>query len=68
VAISRLLTIDHANAVCCRLSLFNSRYRLAVPRDFAGQVTVERMGGDTAAETVTAPGLWELMYFGKTSG
>jgi len=30
---------------------------------FTGQVTVERLSGDPV--TVTAPGLWELMYFGK---
>jgi hypothetical protein len=30
------------------------------------QVTVERIGSDPAPETVTAPALWELMYFGKT--
>jgi len=33
---------------------------------FTGQVTVERTGGDADAEIVTAPALWELMYFGKT--
>jgi hypothetical protein len=31
---------------------------------FTGQVTVEQCGGDTD-ETVTGPGLWELMYFGR---
>ena len=30
---------------------------------FTGQVTVERLSGE--ASTITAPGLWELMYFGK---
>ena len=34
---------------------------------FTGQVTVERISPDAAPETVTAPALWELMYFGKTS-
>jgi hypothetical protein len=34
---------------------------------FTGQVTVEHIGVDTTPETVTAPGLWELMYFGKTT-
>jgi hypothetical protein len=34
---------------------------------FTGQVTVERIGSDPVAETVTAPALWELMYFGKTT-
>jgi hypothetical protein len=33
---------------------------------FTGQVTVERIGSDPVPETVTAPALWELMYFGKT--
>jgi hypothetical protein len=40
-------------------------YRVTFRRDFTGQVTVERIGSDTAPETVTAPALWELMYFGK---
>ncbi len=35
---------------------------------FTGQVTVERTGSDPVPETVTAPALWELMYFGKTTG
>jgi hypothetical protein len=35
---------------------------------FTGQVTVERIGSDSVPETVTAPALWELMYFGKTNG
>jgi len=34
---------------------------------FTGQATVECIGGDAAPEAVTAPALWELMYFGKTS-
>ena len=29
--------------------------------------SVERTGGDADPQTVTAPGLWELMYFGKTT-
>ncbi|MCW2755300.1 MAG: hypothetical protein JWQ32_2711 [Marmoricola sp.] len=33
---------------------------------FTGQVTVEHLRGQGAPETVTAPALWELMYFGKT--
>ena len=33
---------------------------------FTGQVTVERIGSEPVAETVTAPALRELMYFGKT--
>jgi hypothetical protein len=32
---------------------------------FTGQVTVEHLSAAGAAESVTAPGLWELMYFGK---
>jgi len=34
---------------------------------FTGQVTVEHLGSDAEPESVTAPGLWELMYFGKTT-
>ena len=34
---------------------------------FTGRVTVERTGSDLVPETVTAPALWELMYFGKTT-
>ncbi len=34
---------------------------------FTGRVTVERIGSDPVPETVTAPALWELMYFGKTT-
>ncbi|MBQ8907042.1 MAG: hydroxyneurosporene dehydrogenase [Clostridia bacterium] len=34
---------------------------------FEGTATVERLEGDKAAETVSAPAVWELMYFGKTS-
>ncbi len=34
---------------------------------FTGHVTVERIGSDPVPETVTAPALWELMYFGKTT-
>ena len=36
---------------------------------FTGQVTVERIGSDDdpRTESVTAPALWELMYFGKTT-
>ena len=34
---------------------------------FTGQVTVEHIGDELDHETVTAPALWELMYFGKTT-
>lgn len=30
-----------------------------------GTVTLERFEGDTAAETMDAPAIWELMYFGR---
>jgi hypothetical protein len=53
----------HAYRVLARIAGFDGAYMR-----FTGQVTVERMGRDTAVETVTAPGLWELMYFGKGSG
>jgi hypothetical protein len=33
---------------------------------FTGEVTVEHIGG-ADPESVTAPALWELMYFGKTA-
>jgi hypothetical protein len=33
---------------------------------FTGQVTVEHLSAVGGARSVTAPGLWELMYFGKT--
>jgi hydroxyneurosporene synthase CrtC len=35
---------------------------------FTGQVTVEHLSAAGTAQSVTAPGLWELMYFGKHSG
>jgi hypothetical protein len=35
---------------------------------FTGQVTIECISSDADPETVTAPALWELMYFGKTPG
>jgi hypothetical protein len=36
---------------------------------FTGEVTVEHISSDAdpASESVTAPALWELMYFGKTT-
>jgi hypothetical protein len=32
---------------------------------FTGQVTVERLTPETGIESVGAPALWELMYFGR---
>jgi hypothetical protein len=32
---------------------------------FTGQVTVERLTPETGIESVSAPALWELMYFGR---
>jgi len=49
--------------VLARLAGFDGAYMR-----FTGQVTVERTGSDPVPETVTAPALWELMYFGKTTG
>jgi hypothetical protein len=34
---------------------------------FTGTVTVENLAAGAGADSVTAPALWELMYFGKTS-
>ena len=31
----------------------------------SGQVTLERLENGQVVETVTAPALWELMYFGQ---
>jgi hypothetical protein len=33
---------------------------------FTGQVDVESQVGQADAEAASAPGLWELMFFGKT--
>jgi hypothetical protein len=33
---------------------------------FTGQVDIESQAGQPGAATASAPGLWELMYFGKT--
>jgi hypothetical protein len=46
--------------VLARIAGFDGAYMR-----FTGQVTVERTGSDPVPETVTAPALWELMYFGK---
>ena len=48
--------------VLARIAGFDGAYMR-----FTGQVTVECIGADAAPEAVTAPALWELMYFGKTS-
>ncbi len=48
--------------VLARIAGFDGAYMR-----FTGQVTVERIGSDPVPETVTAPALWELMYFGKTT-
>jgi hypothetical protein len=32
---------------------------------FTGQVTVERLTHEAETESVSAPALWELMYFGR---
>ena len=51
-----------AKRVLARIAGFDGAYMR-----FTGQVTVERIGSDPVPETVTAPALWELMYFGKTT-
>jgi hypothetical protein len=49
--------------ILAKLASFDGAYMR-----FTGHVTVDHLGGTTAAhETVTAPALWELMYFGKTT-
>jgi hypothetical protein len=48
--------------VLARIAGFDGAYMR-----FTGHVTVERIGSDPVRETVTAPALWELMYFGKTT-
>jgi hypothetical protein len=47
--------------VLARLAGFDGAYLR-----FNGQVEVEAQAGQADAETAGAPGLWELMYFGKT--
>jgi hypothetical protein len=64
VEIERMIeSVQGPKRVLARIAGFDGAYMR-----FTGQVTIERTGRDTAAETVTAPGLWELMYFGKASG
>jgi hypothetical protein len=47
--------------VLARLAGFDGAYLR-----FTGQVDVESQAGQPGAVTASAPGLWELMYFGKT--
>jgi hypothetical protein len=47
--------------VLAKLARFDGAYMR-----FTGTVTVEHNSASGPAETVTAPALWELMYFGKT--
>ncbi|MEV6507710.1 hydroxyneurosporene dehydrogenase [Streptomyces sp. NPDC051642] len=46
--------------VLAQLARFDGAYHR-----FTGQIAVERIEVGTTAESSTAPGLWELMYFGK---
>ena len=48
--------------ILARLARFDGAYLR-----FTGQVMVEHVTGDGNREAVTAPALWELMYFGKTT-
>jgi hypothetical protein len=55
-------SVKGAKRVLARIAGFDGAYMR-----FTGQVTVERIGSEPVPETVTAPALWELMYFGKTT-
>ena len=48
--------------VLAKLARFDGAYMR-----FTGHVTVERITGASGPEISTAPALWELMYFGKTT-
>jgi hypothetical protein len=54
-------SVQGLKRVLARIAGFDGAYLR-----FTGQVTVERIGSNPAPEIVTAPALWELMYFGKT--
>jgi hypothetical protein len=56
-------SVQGPKRILARIAGFDGAYMR-----FTGQVTVERIGSDPVPETVTAPALWELMYFGKTRG
>ena len=55
-------SVKGAKRILARIAGFDGAYIR-----FTGQVTVERIGSNPVPETVTAPALWELMYFGKTT-
>jgi hypothetical protein len=55
--------VEGPKRLLARLAGFDGAYHR-----FTGEITVERFqgtGGSEPVETATAPGLWELMYFGK---
>lgn len=54
-------SVQGARRILARIAGFDGAYMR-----FTGQVTIECTGGDADPENVTAPALWELMYFGKT--
>jgi hypothetical protein len=60
VADRMIESVKGVKHVLAELARFDGAYMR-----FTGQVTVEHLSG-ADPETVTAPGLWELMYFGKT--
>jgi len=54
-------SVKGAKRILARIAGFDGAYMR-----FTGQVTVECIGGGSDPGSVTAPALWELMYFGKT--
>ncbi|MFE9768300.1 lipocalin-like domain-containing protein [Streptomyces sp. NPDC005808] len=53
-------SLKGAKRILARLAGFNGGYLR-----FTGQVTVEHLAHGEAVDSVSAPALWELMYFGK---
>ncbi|MEV7342137.1 lipocalin-like domain-containing protein [Streptomyces sp. NPDC093544] len=53
-------TLKGPKRLLARLAGFNGAYMR-----FTGQVTVEHFTNGEAVDSVSAPALWELMYFGK---
>ncbi|MFC9843727.1 lipocalin-like domain-containing protein [Streptomyces sp. NPDC060223] len=53
-------SLKGAKRILARLAGFNGGYLR-----FTGEVTVERLAHGEAVDSVSAPALWELMYFGK---
>jgi hypothetical protein len=55
-------SVQGPKRVLARIAGFDGAYIC-----FTGDVIIERIGTGADPETVTAPALWELMYFGKTT-